>query len=123
MKTLFFLSASMAFVLTTGGVCFGQRHAQTNLVSSAAGVAVSPLEIGQASLESPRPTHEIHAHIRSTPAGAYVLVDGDYVGTTPLDIDLSCCFHDVTISKPGRKPWTGTVRNNGHANINAHLRK
>jgi hypothetical protein len=70
-----------------------------------------------------KPDSDIHARISSTPAGADIEVDGVYVGTTPLDIDLTCCFHDVTISKPGLKPWTGRIRNNGHANINAHLRK
>ena len=72
---------------------------------------------------APRPGSHIHAHISSTPPGADIQVDGAYVGTTPLDIDLTCCFHDVTISKPGLKPWTGKVRNNGHANINVQLRK
>jgi Enoyl-(Acyl carrier protein) reductase/PEGA domain len=63
------------------------------------------------------------APYKSTPTGADILVDGTDVGTTPLDIDLTCCFHDVTISKPGLKSWTGRVRNNGHANINVQLRK
>ena len=44
------------------------------------------------------------------------------VAFTPLEIELPCCFHDITISKRGFKPWTGRVRNNGHANVTAHLK-
>jgi uncharacterized protein (TIGR03118 family) len=50
-----------------------------------------------------------------------IQMDGASVGTTPLDIDLPCCFHNVTISKPGLKQWTGRVRNNVHANISAQF--
>ena len=50
---------------------------------------------------------DIHARINSIPPGADIQVDGTYVGITPLEIDLPCCFHDVTISNRGRKPWAG----------------
>jgi hypothetical protein len=76
------------------------------------------------SLRTPRSGTEIHAHIGSMPAAADIQMDGEYVGATPLDIDLTCCFHDVTISKPGLKPWTGRVRNTGtRVNIHADLQK
>jgi hypothetical protein len=76
------------------------------------------------SLWTPRSATDIHAHISSTPAGAYIQVDGKYVGATPADVDLTCCFHDVTISKPGRKPWTRRVRNTGRqVKIHADLEK
>ena len=76
------------------------------------------------SLWTARSGTDIHAHISSTPAAADIQVDGEYVGATPLDIDLTCCFHDVTISKPGLKPWTGRVRNTGRqVNIHADLQK
>jgi diacylglycerol kinase family enzyme len=51
------------------------------------------------SLWTPRSATDIHAHISSTPAAADIQVDGEYVGATPLNIDMTCCFHDVTISK------------------------
>lgn len=76
------------------------------------------------SLWTPRSGTDIRAHISSTPAGADIQVDGEYVGATPLDTDLTCCFHDVTISRPGLKPWTGRVRNTGRqVNIHADLQK
>ena len=81
--------------------------------------------VGQASPQSPRSTRKMHAHIRSTPAGADILVDNGYVGTTPLDIDLICCWHDVTLIQAGRKPWTRRVRiaAGEDLKITAHLRK
>jgi uncharacterized protein (TIGR03118 family) len=79
--------------------------------------------VEEASVLSPR-SSDIHAHISSNPPGADIQVDGDYVGATPSDIDLTCCFHDVTIIKPGRKPWTRRVRNTGRqVNIHADLQK
>ena len=78
---------------------------------------------GETLPHSSRSGSDIHAHFSSTPSGADVQMDGAYVGTTPLDIDLPCCFHDVSISKPGLKPWSVSLRNNGNATIDADLRK
>jgi hypothetical protein len=65
-----------------------------------------------------------HAHFTSTPAGAEIYIDRSYVGVTPLDIDVTCCWHDVTVTHPGLKPWTKRVRQaGGRANIHAHLQK
>jgi PEGA domain len=145
MEMLLRFTASIVLALIMGTACDGQHYARINLVSTAGRTAqvyctpgsshgsggligclvAVPMEhdVEQGSPESMKSTTEIHAHIKSTPAGADILVDGTYVGTTPLAIDLTCCFHDVTISKPGLKPWTGRVRNNGHANIRVKLRK
>jgi PEGA domain len=63
-----------------------------------------------------------HAHISATPAGADIQVDGAYVGTTPSDIDLACCSHELTITKTGLKSWTRSVRTTGgQINISAEL--
>jgi hypothetical protein len=80
--------------------------------------------VEETSLWSPRYPTDMQAHINSTPAGADIQVDGVFVGATPSDIDLTCCWHDGTIIKPGRKPWTKRVRNTGRqVTINAQLRK
>lgn len=119
MKTSLRFALSMTMGLITAAACFAQNYAQTNLVSNPDAAA----RVTEPQLDSPRSTTEIHARIRSTPSGADILVDGTYVGTTPLDIGLTCCFHDVSISKSGLKRWTGRIRNNGHPNINVHLQK
>lgn len=39
--------------------------------------------------------------VKSTPAGALVTLDGERVGTTPLQIEVAPGAHDVRVSKPG----------------------
>jgi len=53
------------------------------------------LTIGPAFFGQQRSASELHARINSIPTGANVKVDGADVGTTPLEIELPCCFHDV----------------------------
>jgi len=101
----------------------GPSHGSGGLFGYVAAVSTED-RAEEASLWSPRSATDIHAHITSTPAGADIQVDGAYVGATPADIDLTCCWHDVTILKPGRRPWTRRVRFTGRAlNITAHLQK
>ncbi|HET8922000.1 MAG TPA: TIGR03118 family protein [Candidatus Acidoferrum sp.] len=96
---------------TTSRVYFtaGPNHGSGGLFGYLAAVSAED-GVEEASLSSSEPATDMQ-------------MDGAYVGTTPLDIDLPCCFHDVTISRPGLKPWTGRVRNNGHANISSQLQK
>ena len=119
MKMLLRFTVSMTLALITATACFAQDYTQNNLVSNPAAAA----RVTEPKLDSPQSATEIHAHIRSTPSAADIFVDGTYVGKTPLDIGLTCCFHDVSISKSGLKRWTGRIRNNGHPNINVHLQK
>jgi hypothetical protein len=77
----------------------GPNHGSGGLFGYLAAVSTED-GVEEASLWSWEPTTDIQR-------------DGAYVGTTPLVIDLPCCFHDVTISKPGLKQSTGRVRNNG----------
>jgi uncharacterized protein (TIGR03118 family) len=101
----------------------GPNHGSGGLFGYLAAVSTEG-RVEEASLWSPRTATDIHAHISSTPTGADIQVDGAFVGATPSDIDLACCWHDVTILKPGRKPWTKRVRSTGgHVNINAQLQK
>ncbi len=87
------------------------------------GRATDPRSI-KAALWSPKSTANIRAHISSIPAAADIQVDGAYVGATPSDIDLACCWHDVTIIKPGRKLWTRRARiTGGVLKVTAHLQK
>jgi uncharacterized protein (TIGR03118 family) len=87
--------------------------------------AVSTVDrLAEASGLTPRSATNIHAHISSIPAGADIQVDGAYVGATPSDIELTCCWHDVTILKAGRTAWTRRVRFADRAlKITAHLQK
>jgi PEGA domain len=126
MQTLLRSAVGTALALIMGNAArFGQRHTRAKLVSntSEVGRATDPPSI-KASLWSPKSTVSIHAHINSIPAGADIQVDEAYVAATPSDIDLACCWHDVTMIKPGRKPWTRRVRiTGGVLKITAHLQK
>jgi PEGA domain len=98
-------------------------HGSAGLFGYVAAVSTEG-HVEETSLWSPRYPTDMHAHINSTPTGADIQVDGVFVGATPSDIDLTCCWHDGTIIKPGRKPWTKRVRNTGRqVTINAQLRK
>ena len=100
----------------------GPNHCAGGLFGYLSAVSTED-RVEEASLWSPTAA-DIHAHISSTPAGADIQVDGAFVGATPSDIDLTCCWHDVTIIKQGRKPWTRRVRFTGEdVKITAHLQK
>jgi uncharacterized protein (TIGR03118 family) len=112
-------AASTAQVYFTAG----PNHGSGGLFGYLTAVSTED-RVEEASLWSPRSATNTHAHISSTPAGADIQVDGAYVGATPTDIDLTCCWHDVTIIKPGLRPWTRRVRNTGRqVNIHADLQK
>jgi hypothetical protein len=50
--------------------------------------------------------------VLSHPAGARVLVDGQYLGTTPLMTNVAPGDKTVKLELPGHKPWSANVRVN-----------
>ncbi len=63
------------------------------------------------------------AAVTSSPAGADVEVDGNYVGSTPSQLQLIPGDHTIAVKKRGYKPWSRTMKVAGGAplNINADL--
>jgi len=60
--------------------------------------------------------------VSSEPANADITVDGNFVGNTPSQIDMTPGDHTIAISKNGYKVWQRTIRaNGGSVNINAEL--
>jgi len=56
--------------------------------------------------EVPREKAEkIKCNFTSTPAGAEITLDGNYVGSTPSEIGLSTGTHVVVLSMPGFAQW------------------
>ena len=45
----------------------------------------------------------------SRPPGARVVVDGEFVGTTPARLDVAIGRHEVSIEIDGYPPWSTTV--------------
>jgi len=60
--------------------------------------------------------------VSSMPAGADIAVDGNFVGNTPSEIDVTPGDHTLTVSKSGFKPWERKFRaTGGSVNIDAEL--
>jgi acetyltransferase-like isoleucine patch superfamily enzyme len=65
------------------------------------------------------------AAIKSSPDGADITIDGNFVGTTPSNLQLKAGEHSIVIEKSGFKPWqrTMTVTAGGTANLEVTLEK
>lgn len=48
--------------------------------------------------------------VASTPAGAEIEVDGNFVGSTPSAISVSAGDHTITIKKNGYKAWERKIK-------------
>ena len=60
--------------------------------------------------------------VSSTPANADIALDGNFVGNTPSEIDVTPGDHTLTISKSGFKPWERKFKaQGGSVNIKAEL--
>jgi hypothetical protein len=60
--------------------------------------------------------------IESTPTGADIEVDGDFVGNTPSTIALTLGSHSVTIKKKGFADWTRKINlTGGQVHVSAEL--
>ena len=62
--------------------------------------------------------------IASTPVGADIEVDGNFVGSTPSTISLAPGTHSISVKKSGFTDWTRTMNTtSGSVQINADLEK
>jgi PEGA domain-containing protein len=60
--------------------------------------------------------------VSSNPANADISVDGNFIGNTPSEIDVTPGDHTLTISKDGFKTWERKFKaTGGSVNINAAL--
>src|ERR1022692_1345634 len=60
--------------------------------------------------------------VSSTPANSDIALDGNFVGNTPSQIDVTPGEHTLTISKSGFKTWERKFKaTGGSVNINAEL--
>ena len=64
-------------------------------------------------------------NVSSNPAGADVLVDGDFVGNAPAALKLSAGKHAVTVKMAGYKDWTKeiAVQSGSEVQLTANLEK
>lgn len=63
-------------------------------------------------------------HLVSSPAGADINVDGDFMGNTPSSIELAAGDHTISVTRAGYKDWSRTVKvTGGEISLNAELEK
>lgn len=86
----------------------GPAASAASPATSAAPVAASAGVSAQASPAargSSAPRESVKCSFSSTPAGADITLDGQYVGSTPSEVSLTTGKHAVVISMPGFAPW------------------
>jgi hypothetical protein len=73
----------------------------------------------------PQATGKIPCSFSSTPSGAEIRVDDQYVGNTPSEIGLSAGQHEIAVSMPGYERWKRelTVSGDSVVNVSAALQK
>ena len=64
-------------------------------------------------------------HVESSPPGADIEIDGNFVGSTPSDVAAAEGDHTITVKKAGFKNWERKMKvsSGGSVNLNAELEK
>src|SRR5262249_53139608 len=57
-------------------------------------------------------------HLESTPPGADISLDGNFVGNTPSDVQVKSGEHTIAVTKSGYKQWERKLTVNGGSNVN-----
>lgn len=70
-----------------------------------------------------QPTAVISMKVQSTPTGADVEFDGDFLGTTPCEVEIPVKRGTMTISLAGYEPWTKVLLPNEKMQIRPILKK
>ena len=67
-------------------------------------------------------TSETSLTVDSGPSGADILVDGEFVGSTPSSVPVTMGSHEITIKKKGYATWTRKMNvQGGNVHLNADL--
>jgi protein-tyrosine-phosphatase len=74
------------------------------------------------SVPPPIAPQQAQLQIYSTPDGADIEIDGNYIGNTPSTVGATPGQHQVSIKKSGFKPWERKITvSTGQINVNASL--
>jgi PEGA domain len=81
--------------------------------------------VGAVQATLPEKVEKVKCHFSSTPAGADIMLDGKYVGSTPSEIELGTGTHVVIFSLVGFGEWKRelTVLAGSELNVSALLQK
>ncbi len=70
----------------------------------------------------PARAEQVHMRVSSIPDAADIEIDGNFVGSTPSEIEVAPGDHTVTVSKTGFKSWERKLKATaGSVNIRAEL--
>jgi hypothetical protein len=82
-----------------------------------------PAPASAATPASPAPGQSAQVRVTSTPSGADILVDGNFLSNTPSTIELSAGEHTVIIRKEGYQDWSRKITvSGGDLNLTAELK-
>jgi hypothetical protein len=71
---------------------------------------------------SPDQTAEAELEVSSTPDGADIEIDGNFVGSTPSTVGVAAGLHQLSVTKAGFKLWERKITvSSGHIKIDAAL--
>ena len=80
-------------------------------------------KFGSAAEES-APGGQVSLAVDSTPAGADIEVDGNFVGSTPSSVPVSLGNHEITVRKKGYSTWSRRMNvTGGSVHLNAELER
>jgi hypothetical protein len=85
--------------------------------------AAAPAQPAPAADPAPAEAEACSVFVKSTPNGADITVDGNFVGNTPSNLKLPPGSHKIGVEKSGFKPWqrTMTVMAGGSVTLDATL--
>jgi hypothetical protein len=92
--------------------------------SPAATPNAAPSDTAPVSQDQVSPDQETAAELEvsSTPDGADIEIDGNFVGNTPSTMGVAAGPHQVSVKKAGFKPWERKITvSSGHVKIDATL--
>jgi len=82
----------------------------------------NPQVPGGTAAPAPAAASAAQLQIASTPDGADIEIDGGFVGSTPSTVGVVSGQHDISVKKPGFKPWERKITvSSGQVNVNAAL--
>lgn len=82
----------------------------------------APATVAAGPTSAPAPADQAVLAIASTPPGADIEVDGNFVGNTPSTVNLAPGSHQIVVKKKGFVDWSKTLNvTGGNVNLNADL--
>jgi len=91
-------------------------------VPAPAALAAAPSSTPPAPNSAPTQSGQAQFQISSTPDGADIEIDGNFVGNTPSSLGVPPGQHQVSVKKSGFKPWERKITvSSGQVNLNATL--